>query len=253
MKGIDKHYEMLRGRGMAWNLASGATAGKLSGVHEGSSPELWYPVSLSVEMPFFKYWSSYIVPVVEWVSLNSAACCLLSIGVKQPRVQLKVIWTIWTCWDVRKAGNLTKTGFLWKFLALPFLVLFGEAPKAHILPIFYFGVLGLSQVREASKEQWKWKIKIMISILNNSWGNNSPHGLKAFSKEAGKSTSCFAHGFNEFQNIYNTHKYLLTNISSVLSQALYVILKTVPNCSVIYIYIYIHLCYDHHTQILRSF
>lgn len=48
-----------------------------------------------------------------------------------------------------------KTGFLLKFLALPFLVLFGETPRAQFLPIFHFGMSGLSQVREASKEQWK--------------------------------------------------------------------------------------------------
>lgn len=116
---------------------------------------------------------------------------LISSWVKQPRVQLKVIWTIWTCWDVRKAGNLMKTGFLLKFLALPFLVLFGETPKTQFLPIFRFCMSGLSQIREASKEWWKWKIKIMISIFSNSEGNSDPYGVKASNKGVEKSTSHF--------------------------------------------------------------
>lgn len=33
-----------------------------------------------------------------------------------------------------------KTGFLLKFLALPFLVLFGGTPRAQFLPIFHFGI-----------------------------------------------------------------------------------------------------------------
>lgn len=104
---------------------------------------------------------------------------LISLWVKQLRVHLKVIWTIWTCWDVRKAGNLMKTGFLLKFLALPFLVLFGETPITRFLPIFSLSMSGLSQIREASKEQWKWKIKITISIFSNSEGNGGPYGVRA--------------------------------------------------------------------------
>lgn len=134
---------------------------------------------------------------------------LISIWVKQPRVHRKVIWTIWTCWDVRKAGNLMKTGFLLKFLALPFLVLFGETPRVQFLPIFHFGMSGLSQITEASKEQWEWKIKIMISSLRNSGGNNTPRGLKASSKGVRKSTSLFPHWFNEPQDFHNIHRYLL--------------------------------------------
>lgn len=136
---------------------------------------------------------------------------LISSWVKQPRVQLKVIWTIWTCWDVRKAGNLMKTGFLLKFLALPFLVLFGETPKTQFLPIFRFWMSGLSQIREASKEWWKWKIKIMISIFSNSEGNSDPYGVKASNKGVEKSTSHF-HVGSEPQDFHHIHRHLFTNI-----------------------------------------
>lgn len=198
--------EMLWGRGMAWNQGSGARAGKLARVQE-SGPGFGIPFR----------WDCFYFPFLKkLVFLNCTHCwmdkrqlsCLISIWVKQPRVHLKVIWTIWACWDVMKAGNLMKTGFLLKFLALPFLVLFGETPRAHFLPIFHFGMSVLGQIRETSKEQWKWKIKIRISILSNSKENNSPHGLKAFSKGVGKSTSHFSHWFNEFQDFYNIHRYL---------------------------------------------
>lgn len=179
-----KEYTLRCSEGEGWNQASGARAGKLAQVHKESGPEFWYPLSLSIDMFLF----IYIYFLIGF--LNCTRCwmgkpqlsVLISIWVKQPRVHRKVIWTIWTCWDVRKAGNLMKTGFLLKFLALPFLVLFGETPRVQFLPIFHFGMSGLSQITEASKEQWEWKIKTMISSLRNSGGNNSPHGLKASSK-----------------------------------------------------------------------
>lgn len=118
-----------------------------------SGPEFWYPVSLLIGMLFKKKKKSESLNRTHstMVQIN----CLISIWVKQPRVQLEVIWTIWTCWDVMKAGNLMKTGFLLKFLALPFLVLFGETPRVQFLPIYHLGMSDLSQIREASKEPWK--------------------------------------------------------------------------------------------------
>ena len=167
---------------------------------------------------------------------------LISIWAKQPRVQLKVIGTIWTCWDVRKAGNLMKTGFLLKFLALPFLMLFGETPRSQFLPIFHCGVSGLQQMREASKEQWTWKRKIMIPILSNEGETISLMDKKASSKGVGKSTSHFPYWFNKPQAVHNIHRHLSTNnVPSVLSLLGLSMIQNFKNLFQIALLIYIYI------------
>ena len=139
----------------------------------------------------------------------------ISIGVKQPQVQPKVIGTIWTCWDVRKAGNLMKTGFLLKFLALPFLMLFGETPRVQFLPILRCGVSARWRRCRKSNGNEKEKSWYQFSV---TWGQTVSLMEKASGRAVGKSTSHFPFWFNKTQDVHNTHGCLLTNIiPSVLS------------------------------------
>ena len=207
LKGLGELWEMLWGRGMAWDEVSSAWTGELAGVQKGSEPESGHVLSLLVEIHFLK-----------------CTCCwmgkpprrhFISVGVKQPQVQLKVIGTIWTCWDVRKAGNLMKTGFLLKFLALPFLMLFGEAPRAQFLPILRCGVSTRWRRCRKSNGNEKEKSWYQFSV---TCGQTVSLMEKASGRAVGKSTSHFPYWFNKTQDVHNTHGRLLTNIiPSVLS------------------------------------
>ena len=182
----------------------------------------------------------------------------ISIGAKQLQVQLKVIGTIWTCWDVRKAGNLMKTGFLLKFLALPFPMLFGETPRAQFLPILHCGVFTRWRRCRKSNGNEKEKSWCQFSV---TWGQTVSLMEKASSRAIGKSTSHFPYWFKKTQDVHNTHGCLLTNIiPSVLSLLGLSMTQNFKNIFqivlIIYIYIYTHkkkntywflnFCHYHH-------